>query len=198
MARTQGSHSDITGPRVRAAALKLFARHGYAAVSMRQIAGEVGVQAGALYNYIPDKQSLLFDLMQDHMVELLDAVEGALSGAPLQRLEDFVRFHIAFHHDRPDAVFIAYMELRNLEPSNFAQIEGLRRGYETVLEDILRAGVADGSLVVADPKVAAMAVIAMLTGVNTWFSAEGRLSLRDVQDMYWNMVRRMLSAGGSV
>ncbi|MEO0866273.1 MAG: TetR/AcrR family transcriptional regulator C-terminal domain-containing protein, partial [Pseudomonadota bacterium] len=97
-----------------------------------------------------------------------------------------------------DAVFIAYMELRNLEPSNFAQIEGLRRGYETVLEDILRAGVADGSLVVADPKVAAMAVIAMLTGVNTWFSAEGRLSLRDVQDMYWNMVRRMLSAGGSV
>ena len=48
MARTQGSHSDITGPRVREAALHLFARHGYAAVSMRKIAAEVGVQAGAL------------------------------------------------------------------------------------------------------------------------------------------------------
>ena len=36
-----------------------FYRHGYAAVSMRQIAAEVGVQAGALYAYTPDKQALL-------------------------------------------------------------------------------------------------------------------------------------------
>ena len=40
---------------------------------MRQIAGEVGVQAGALYNYTTDKQSLLFDLMKGHMDELLVA-----------------------------------------------------------------------------------------------------------------------------
>ncbi|MCP4820266.1 MAG: helix-turn-helix transcriptional regulator, partial [Shimia sp.] len=73
MARTQGSHSGITGPRVRAAALHLFAQHGFAAVSMRQIAREVGVQAGALYNYTPDKQSLLFDLMNTHMGELLES-----------------------------------------------------------------------------------------------------------------------------
>src|SRR6056297_1655019 len=73
MARTQGSHSDITGPRIRAAALSLFARHGYAAVSMRQIAGEVGVQAGALYNYTPDKQTLLFALMKAHMDDLMAA-----------------------------------------------------------------------------------------------------------------------------
>ena len=72
MARTTGSHSDITGPRIREAALQLFARHGYAAVSMRQIAGEVGVQAGALYNYSPDKQTLLFSLLRGHMEELLE------------------------------------------------------------------------------------------------------------------------------
>ena len=60
MARTTGSHSDITRPKIRAAALRLFARHGFAAVSMRALATEVGVQAGALYNYTPDKQTLLF------------------------------------------------------------------------------------------------------------------------------------------
>lgn len=46
MARTTGSHSDITGPRIREVALRLFAAEGYAAVSMRKIAAEVGVQAG--------------------------------------------------------------------------------------------------------------------------------------------------------
>ena len=73
MARKPGSRSEITGPRLREAALRLFARDGYAAVSMRQIAAEVGVQAGALYLYTADKQSLLADLMADHLEALLAA-----------------------------------------------------------------------------------------------------------------------------
>jgi len=200
MPRTIGSHSDITGPRIRAVALRLFAQHGFAAVSMRQIAREVGVQAGALYNYTPDKQTLLFELMQAHMRELLRAVPDVSGKGALDRLERFVRFHIAFHHERPDAVFIAYMELRNLEPENFAHIEALRRRYETVLEDILGAGSAEDLFAVCDTRITTLAVIGMLTGVTTWFRAGGRLSLSAVQDQYWDMVRRLVGApaGGSV
>ncbi|MFT6024649.1 MAG: AcrR family transcriptional regulator [Ascidiaceihabitans sp.] len=195
MARTAGSHSGITGPKVRQTALRLFAEHGYAAVSMRQIAGEVGVQAGALYNYTPDKQSLLFDLMQAHMAELMDAMPQDAALSPILRLEAFVRFHIEFHHERPDAVFIAYMELRNLSEPNFALIEGLRRGYEERLRAILEAGQATGAWDVADAQIASFAVIAMLTGVNTWFRSGGRLRLDQVQDQYWQMVRKAVGAG---
>ncbi len=195
MARTQGSHSDITGPRVREAALALFARHGYAAVSMRQIAAEVGVQAGALYNYTPDKQSLLFDLMQDHMDQLLQARAGQADVAgPMTALEQFTRFHIRFHSKRPEAVFISYMELRNLSPENFAVIERLRGAYETQLEDILRAGLQAQVFDLREPKITAMAVIAMLTGVNTWYSPKGRLSLSQVEEIYWGMVRKAVAA----
>lgn len=174
--------------------MRLFAQHGYAAVSMRQIARDVGVQAGALYNYTPNKQSLLFDLMQDHMQSLLAACSDDTSLNPPGRLARFVRFHIGFHHDRPDAVFIAYMELRNLTEENFAQIEALRRRYEDQLENILRDGVASGDFGVVDSKIATWAVIAMLTGVNTWFRTGGRLSLEDVQDRYWDMVRKAVAA----
>ncbi len=189
MARKIGSHSEITGPRVRAAALRLFARHGYAAVSMRRIAEEVGVQAGALYLYTPDKQSLLFDLMKGHMDELLAAWAGRPpQGPPRARLEGFVRFHILFHLDRPDAVFLSYMELRNLEPANFAAIEALRRAYEVELEAILRDGVASGAFAVPDLKLATRAVIAMLTGVTTWYREGGRLSREAVAELYAGMV----------
>ena len=195
MARTQGSHSGITGPRVRSAALKLFAKHGFAAVSMRQIAREVGVQAGALYNYTPDKQSLLFDLMKTHMSELMDAKEGqASTGGPLERLEAFTRFHIRFHSEPPEEVFIAYMELRILNPENFEIIEEVRRHYEDDLEAILRDGVAEGVFEVSDTKIATLAVIAMLTGVNTWFREGGRLSLPEVEQIYWDMVRKTVAA----
>ena len=192
MARTQGSHSGITGPKVREAALKLFARHGFAAVSMRQIAGEVGVQAGALYNYTPDKQTLLFDLMQTHLEELLAAQEEAQAGQPepFAALRDFTRFHINFHTERPEEVFIAYMELRNLSDENFEVIEKLRRAYEGRLVDILKRGVDEGVFTIADTRVAAMALIAMLNGVNTWFREGGRLSLNEVERIYWDMVRK--------
>ena len=195
MARTQGSRSGTTAPRVRAAALSLFARHGYAAVSMRRIASEVGVQAGALYNYTPDKQSLLFDLMKTHLEELLAAraAQPAPDGA-MAALEAFTRLHIRFHAERPDEVFIAYMELRNLEPANFTVIEGLRRDYERQLEEILRDGVAAGVFDMDEPKVTAMALIAMLTGLNTWFREGGRLSLSEVETLYWAMVRKAVSA----
>lgn len=180
---------------MREAALRLFARHGFAAVSMRQIASEVGVQAGALYNYTPDKQSLLFDLMKGHMDELL-AAWNAHAGAdcPMAALEEFTRFHIRFHSKRPEEVFIAYMELRNLSPENFTEIESLRRAYEDSLADILRAGVGAGVFDVSEPKVTAMAVIAMLTGVNTWYSDVGRLSLSEVEELYWTMVRKTVTA----
>ena len=187
MARTAGSHSDITGPRVRAAAIKLFAQSGYAAVSMRAIASEVGVQVGALYNYTPDKQTLLFQVMYDHMTEVLMAATDTPSASATERLDQFVQFHIRFHAGRPDEIFIAYMELRNLTPENFAQIEALRRTYEDQLEEILRAGVGSGAFQIADTKISTLALIAMLTGVNTWYRSGGRLSLEEVAGQYSSM-----------
>ena len=195
MARTTGSHSDITGPRIHASALTLFARHGYAAVSMRKIAAEVGVQAGALYNYTPDKQSLLFGLMRTHMQDLLAArASHDQTVSPMAQLEHFTRFHIRFNLDREDAVFISYMELRNLTPDNFATIENLRRRYEDTLEAVLRQGVASKEFNTSDTKIATLAVIAMLTGVGTWFRSSGRLSLDQIEAIYWDMVRSSVSA----
>ena len=194
MARKQGSHAGITGPKVQDAALRLFARHGYAAVSMRQIAAEVGVQAGALYNYVPDKQSLLFDLMRQHMTELLDALAAAdLQGDAMARLQGFTQFHIRFHLPRSDEVFVSYMELRNLSPENFAVIEAMRRRYETALEDILRAGEVEGVFAVSDTRVATMALIAMLTGLSHWYREGGRLAMPVIEQIYWDLVRKSVA-----
>lgn len=197
MARKIGSHGDITGPRIREAALKLFARHGYGAVSMRKIAGEVGVGAGALYLYTRDKQALLFGLMRAHMDELLAVWQAEKPGkTPPARLAGFCRFHIRFHLERPEAVFIAYMELRSLTPENFAIIEALRQTYEAELGAILQAGRESGDFDVADTRLATMSIIAVLTGVNTWYREGGRLSREEVGEIYANMVLKSVAVSG--
>jgi AcrR family transcriptional regulator len=195
MARKQGSHSDITGPKVRESALRLIARHGCAAVSMRKIAEDVGVQVGALYNYTTDKQTLLFDLMRHHMENLLSAYAATpIEGTPTERLDAFTRFHIRFHLPRRDEVFVSYMELRNLSEENFAEIQELRSTYEKALEDILIAGEADGSFSFVDRKIAVLSVIAQLTGMTNWYRADGRLSQAELEEAFCDWVLRAVSA----
>ncbi len=190
MARTAGSDGEATARAIREASLALFARYGYEAVSMRQIADRVGVQAGALYKYHANKQQLLVDIMRDHMEQLLEAwdAERRPGEESVAALDRFARFHIGYHIKRPDAVFISYMELRSLEGEGFRDISRLRGKYEAILRDILRRGMEDGVFAVADPHVAAMAILAMITGVNTWYRSGGRLSQAKIEDIYVSMV----------
>ena len=69
-------------------------------------------------------------------------------------------------------------------------IEKLRKQYEDALENILRNGLAEGEFSIPDTKLAMMALIAMLTGVNTWFREGGRLSRRKVEEIYCDMARK--------
>ncbi|WP_420334409.1 TetR/AcrR family transcriptional regulator [Roseibium sp.] len=182
-----------TAKRVRKAALKRFADAGYAAVSMREIAADVGVRPGALYNHFPTKQDILKDLMLSHMSELLAAWEMTDFPDTMDPLERFVRFHIGYHLERADEVFISYMELRNLEPDNFTVIERERRRYEAILTSILEEGAAAGRYKADDARVATRAIIAMLTGIPTWYREGGRIGKGELEDLYLTMVRKAVS-----
>lgn len=189
MARTIGSNGKETEKRVLKEALTLFAHHGYAAVSMRQIAGQCNIQAGALYNYFPTKQSILHGLMLAHMNDLLSALNAQPKiDDPVSALKSFTQFHIRYHIDKPAEVFIAYMELRNLEPEPYAEIMKLRQDYERFLRDILRQGQASGDFQIDDVPVTTMAIISMLTGVNTWYRYDGRLGVEEIEKIYVNLV----------
>jgi len=193
MARKTGSHSEITGPKIKQAALVLFARHGFAAVTMRQIAANVGVQAGAIYNYTPDKQNLLFDLLDGHMVDLLSkwAVE-LVPKNPIAALDHFVAFHLDFHIKRPELVFISYMELRNLSEENFNAIVEQRRIYEKIIYNLILSGVVSGDFLVPDPKITSLALIALLTGPVDWFREDGRLTSDELTRQYCILTRQAL------
>ncbi|MEL7470911.1 MAG: TetR/AcrR family transcriptional regulator [Pseudomonadota bacterium] len=191
MARRTGSDGARTRAAICAAAIRLIARVGYEAVSMRRLAQDVGVGAAALYRYFPTKQAILFDLLITHMNDLLDAwaharPTGAL--APPDRLRAFARFHIRYHLDQPDNLFLSYMELRSLDAANFARIEDLRRTYEREVAEIIAAGIASRDFRPQDPRVTARAIIAMLNGLPVWFRDDGALGRDHVEQLYINMV----------
>jgi AcrR family transcriptional regulator len=178
MARITGSNGERTAGAIRRAAITLIHRHGFAAMNLRELAAMVGIQPGSLYNHIATKQGLLFDLMQDHMTSLLAECEAALAAAepgPLPQLRVFLALHVLYHLERKQEVYIANFELRALEAENAAQILAMRHAYEDRLIGLLEAGVAAGVLAVPEPRITAYALLAMLTGVCTWYKPGGRL-----------------------
>ena len=195
MARTVGSDGERTRSAIREAATGLFARHGYEAVSIRQIGAEVGVQAAALYRYFPTKEDLLFDLMREHMTALIESCEQHRpAGDPAARLAAFVGNHIRFHIERRHSTHVNNMELRSLSHEKLSTILRLRGSYEKELRQILREGADAGMFVVDDVTLTAMAIIQMITGVIVWFRPDERLSVAQVSDTYHKMTMRLVGA----
>lgn len=195
MARKAGTNSHDTEAQIYLAARNLFARYGYAAVSMRQIAADVGVNQAALYHYTATKQDLLAGLLTRHMTALIAALdEEDFPNDPSQALDHFTRFHIRYHIPRADEIFLSYMELRSLDADYFAAINALRSQYEHVLRDILEEGVESGQFSAIDPVISAMAILSMLTGITTWYNPDGPMNQHEIETYYSRLVLRSVGA----
>ena len=196
MSRTAGSHGPATLAAIRKSGLRLIYQHGYEALTLRELAADVGILSGSLYNHIKTKQDLLFTLVRDHMTDLLENLETALAGHddPTTALAAFVRLHVTYHMERRYEVYIANSELRSLEPENRAAIVAMRQTYEVRLIDILERGVAAGRFKLEDTRVGAFAIIAMLTGICTWYRPDGALGPEQIVALHTDMVMRGLGA----
>jgi AcrR family transcriptional regulator len=196
LARTTGSDGEKTEAAIRSAALALIARQGYEAVSMRELAAEVGVQAAALYRYYPTKEDLLFSLMREHMDGLAAAweAEQPASDDPVARLAAYVANHIRYHVIRRHSTHVSNMELRSLSRERLTAILKLRTAYEKELRAILRDGAEQGVFTVDDVGLTAMAIIQMTTGVIVWFRPDERLSVDQVTETYLAMTMRLVGA----
>lgn len=196
MARKPGSHSATTGPRIRAAALHLIATQGIEALSMRRIAAEVGLQAGALYTYFFDKQSLLADIVLSALKARQEACYEALVVAsdPPAGLEAFVRFHLGWLRDETESARAAALDLRHLSDEGQAEARAMIAGYEAGLEAILEAGKVSGAFTFADTRLVTVAILSLLDGVAEELAREDRLAPDRGTRIAWNMVRKSVGA----
>lgn len=119
---------DGSGERLRQAALELFSRDGYHGVSLRRLASVVGLLPGSLYHHFEGKQDLLFELIEDYELEILQLFKDAGRGGrvaltPLDLLEDY----LLLVQRQWSSAQVAQHECRHLNPRQQARIGVLRR-----------------------------------------------------------------------
>jgi AcrR family transcriptional regulator len=133
--RTRGPRPGLTVEQVVGAAVELADREGLEAVTMRRLAGELGVGPMALYTYVPGKAELL-DLMLDRVY--LEMPRTAARGGWRERLT-------AVAHDNR-ALFDAHPWAATVSGSRPPLGPGLIAKYEHELSAIETTGLDDVEL----------------------------------------------------
>lgn len=131
---------DDTKERILLAALRLFARHGYEAVSVSDIAGELGMTKGALYRHYRSKRDI-FDSILARM-ERRDAQQASAHDLPegtpeeseeaYQRasLDDMTAFAKSmFRYWTEDAFAARFRRMLTLEQFRDAELGALYQQY---------------------------------------------------------------------
>jgi AcrR family transcriptional regulator len=191
------SEAPSTEARIREVATELFYERGYHATSMRDIASEVGIKAGSLYNHFPGKQDILFRICFDTAKQLADGLEPRMAGVegPEERLRAFVAWHVEFHATNRYAARVADGQLHALIPANRRKVLKVRDKYEATIVELLAAGEDAGMWKMGDRRVIGFGIGMMCTGVDVWYRPDGALPPARIGEIYADFVIGGLRAG---
>src|SRR5436190_22756784 len=91
--------------RILAAAERVFARRGFFASRVSEIAKDAGVADGTIYNYFKSKDDLLISLFEHRMKQVNDTLRAAITSAdrPVDQLRAFIKAYLRLVHDEPAA-----------------------------------------------------------------------------------------------
>ena len=116
----------------RRTALELFAEHGFSRVGMRDLAAQLGIAPGSLYNHMESKEAVLFEFIEELYWRLLQGAEQVAEGGARSdaRLRELLDIHLRLHESMPLHFRLAEFELHCLSPEQRSRILTLRERYE--------------------------------------------------------------------
>jgi AcrR family transcriptional regulator len=176
-----------TAGRIHEAALTLFGERGYHAVSMRDLASEVGVKPSSIYAHVASKQQLLTSLVRAGHLEHRDALRTAVleaGSSPDDQLRALTRAHVMVHATYPLLTRVCNRELASLSDEHREEILTIRLDAERMFLDVINRGQRLGDFGNADPVLAVAAIGAMGMRVAEWWHPLVGVSAEELADTY--------------
>ncbi len=99
------------------AAIDLFGKRGYHVTAIRDIAKQADVSIGTIYQYVSDKEDVLFLALIEVLDSYMRTIPAALEGLtdPMERFQAAVYGYCAVNGERIDATALAYRETKSLQ-----------------------------------------------------------------------------------
>ena len=170
--KTRAAGGPDKRERILRAAIKVFARKGFYATRVSEIAKAAGVADGTIYLYFKNKDDVLVCIFEDRITRLLEVLRREIAASPAfeERMRRIVGLQLGLLEGQRDLAEVITVNLR--------QSSRLLKQYATPLFveylEVLGSVIADGQregVVRADahPRILARALFGALDGVAlTW------------------------------
>lgn len=161
---------------IMAAAIRIMNSRTYALATMTEIAAELDLRDATLYYYFPSKQALFYachlQSVERFQVMLDLAEREGQDGA--QKVERFL-FHLIEQSDQNGAL-LYFGDYFHLEENQKLHVVSLIDRLTLNLEDFLKVGIEDGSIVPCDTRVVVQLMLGMLIWLAKWVPTMKRLT----------------------
>ncbi len=181
-------------------AAELFARDGFGATSLDDIASVLGVTKGALYYHVRNKEEILrliyLTVLTASEEPLQHITEADLS--PVEKLRRAVEHQVAVAADRSPAMIVFYREQPHLTGPFAKEITLRKKAYELYFEHIIEEGQSAGVFQLnVDPKIATFGLLGMCNWLSQWYRPEGQYTHLHIATMFVNMIGNGLNISPS-
>lgn len=164
-------------------AARVFAKKGYHATTVEEIAKELGMTKAGIYYYVNDKSDLLYQLYRRAMELLLNSQHEVMESgetADLQvqaMIKHYVRIVSSSH-----AMFsvVILREHHALPIRKRKEIIELRDRYEANLRRCIETGIEQNVFEPTDVKMAAYVILGALNWIPTWYHPKGERTKEEI------------------
>ncbi|MCW2984332.1 MAG: TetR/AcrR family transcriptional regulator [Conexibacter sp.] len=195
--QTVAPHSRGRDREVLDAAAAVFARRGYSASTVQDVADALGILKGSLYYYIDTKEDLLFCLLEEvhEAAEILHAeVAAAEQLSPLGQLLLYVRLQVTWNTANLVKISVYYNDLRQLSSPRLSDLRRRSKAHEQFIVDLIDAGQRRGEIIDdVPPTLLSHQVLAVVIWPYHWFRPRGPLPAGDLVAACAEFVRRGLA-----
>jgi AcrR family transcriptional regulator len=177
MPRGRAPGYDTQREQILARAAELFARQGYTATSMNQVALACGVSKPSLYHYVRDKYQLLVEIAEDHVGRLKALVLQAQQ-KPLDaeaRVRELIGSFLDVYSHAQAAHRVLTEDVKFLEPADRERVlDGQREVVAAFAEAI--ADTRPELRATELHKPVTMLLFGMMNWMFTWLQPSGKLT----------------------
>jgi AcrR family transcriptional regulator len=180
--------------RIRQTAARLFVRHGYEVTSMKLLAKELRMVPANLYNYYPNKQAILFDVLTTQLARFLERQTAILAKAdhPVATLRALAHDLVMSDLTDPFGAFLTDHGLNWLTRANRKRVSEQMARVRAIWLDTIRTGQSSGIFREDPAKLATLIVLTLCSYVSTWFDPDGQFTAKEVADYTASAVIRCL------
>ncbi|WP_336514983.1 TetR/AcrR family transcriptional regulator [Pollutibacter soli] len=185
MARIRSKKNSSRKELITLAAARLFREKGFSATGMRDLAGDVGVEAASLYNHISSKAELLQEIcfrIANTFTTQLNELEANDTMSSIEKIEQVIRFHIRMWVDRIDEVLVANNESKYLDEPYLTTFYNERRIYVRRLEMIIEDGIKKKQIRKIQPYAVVLLLLSAVRGIEFWHRTKKNISAAELED----------------